>query len=202
MQGRTRKNRQKTHVEASDEGEVFDAPSDTSESSVGNEPVAKAAPPQAKRAGHAGRAVPAVPSSTTPAAPGPSMVHDAQVATVALLQLFLPTTDSGRSNRAYDTKYFFPHGEVVEKGVKATKQICRACKYVFQKILLFICHLKSFAGPTRFRIPQLMFKRIVYPQLLAPCAPTLRSIIGRSTIKSVLKTDGKILWWRQRSRRQ
>jgi nucleoid-associated protein YgaU len=132
MQARTRKNRPKTHVESSDEGEAFDAVSDTS--SVDDEPLvmaAQPAPTRAKRAGRAGRAAPTVPSSATPAAHGPpiagsSMAHDASEQ--PLLQPFLPTTDSSRSNRAHDTKYFFLRDEILEKGSKVMKQICRVCQ--------------------------------------------------------------------------
>lgn len=128
MQARTRKNLPKTHVESSDEGEAFDAVSDTS--SVDDEPLvmaAQPAPTRAKRAGRAGRAAPTVPSSATPAAHGPpitgsSMAHDASE------QPFLPTTDSSRSNQVHDTKYFFLCGKILEKGSKVMKQICWVCQ--------------------------------------------------------------------------
>ena len=129
MQARTRKNLPKTHVESSDEGEAFDAVSDTS--SVDDEPLVMAAQPAPTRAKCAGRAAPTVPSSATPAAHGPpitgsSMAHDASEQ--PLLQPFLPTTDSSRSNRAHDTKYFFQRGEILEKGSKVMKQICWVCQ--------------------------------------------------------------------------
>jgi hypothetical protein len=135
MQARTRKNHPKTRVESSDEGEAFNFNTVSDTSAVDNEPVAKAVPAQAKRTGRAVRAIPTVPSSTATAAPDPlnagsSMAHDAseKAATDALLQPFLPTTESNCSNRALDTKYFFPHGEVMGEGEKVTKQICHVCQ--------------------------------------------------------------------------
>jgi hypothetical protein len=103
-------------------------PSDDSESdasSVGSEP----APTQVNRAVRAGQAATRPPtvtalSSTAAAPPNASE----QAASMPLLQPFLPTTDSRRSNRAHDTKFFFPHGEVVEKDVKVMKQICWVCQ--------------------------------------------------------------------------
>jgi hypothetical protein len=130
MQARKHKNHPKSRrVESSDlEGEVFnlDATSDRSSVDDASEPVAKAAPTQAKRTGRSGHAVPTAPSSTAPRPAPPNASEQA----AALLQPFIPTTasGSGRSNRANDTKYFFLHGEVVEKGIKVTKQICRACQ--------------------------------------------------------------------------